>query len=287
MAGARDATVVPADSAFVEQGASLGSGQVRALRAPRVLLAWDAPTVSLSAGWARYVIERRYGQAVTAVRVATLPRTDLSKYDVIVLPQGSYSPAIGAELLRRLKEWISGGGTLVTLGEASRWASRASVGLLGAASELRDGRPETETPPKPNTDAPARPFDYESAITPAQERPELVPGAILRVSLDADHWLTAGADGEIQVMVESQRVFTPIPLDKGRNVGIYQTRDRLVASGLVWDEVQQGLARKAYVIEQPSGQGRIIAFAEDPNARAYAESSSLLFMNAILLGASR
>ena len=112
----------------------------------------------------------------------------------------------------------------------------------------------------------------------------MVPGAILRVSLDVDHWLAAGADGEIQVMVESQRVFTPITLDKGRNVGVYQARDTLVASGLVWDQVQQGLARKAYLIEQPMGQGRIIAFAEDPNARAYAEASSLLFMNAILLG---
>ena len=175
----------------------------------------------------------------------------------------------------------------ITLGEASRWAARSSVALLSTASELRDGRAETETPPKPSTEAPARPFDYESAITPAQERPELVPGAILRVSLDVDHWLAAGADGEIQVMVESQRVFTPITLDKGRNVGVYQARDTLVASGLVWDQVQQGLARKAYLIEQPMGQGRIIAFAEDPNPRAYAEASSLLFMNAILLGAAR
>jgi hypothetical protein len=32
------------------------------------------------------------------------------------------------------------------------------------------------------------------------------------------------------------------------------------------------------------GRGRVIAFAEDPNYRAFAEASELLFINAVLLG---
>ena len=35
------------------------------------------------------------------------------------------------------------------------------------------------------------------------------------------------------------------------------------------------------------GSGQIIAFAEDPNYRAYAEATQLLFMNAVLLGPGR
>ena len=57
------ADVVAVDSAFTEAGISLGSNEVVALKAPRVLLAWDAPTSSQSAGWARYVLERRFGAA--------------------------------------------------------------------------------------------------------------------------------------------------------------------------------------------------------------------------------
>jgi len=34
------------------------------------------------------------------------------------------------------------------------------------------------------------------------------------------------------------------------------------------------------------GQGHIIAFAEDPNYRAYAEATEFLFINAVLLGAA-
>jgi hypothetical protein len=45
--------------------------------------------------------------------------------------------------------------------------------------------------------------------------------------------------------------------------------------------------RKAYLIHQPVGRGQPIAFAEDPNYRAYAESTALLFMNGVLLGPGR
>ena len=189
--------------------------------------------------------------------------------------------------LRRLKDWIDAGGTLVTLGEASRWATREGVGLLDARTELRDGSPESEAPPKPKADASKAPFDYDKAIAPPAERPELVPGAILRVTLDPEHPLGAGTDGEVQAMVESQRVFTPVTLDKGRNVGIYAKKDRLVASGIAWPESRDQLPQKAYLIEQPMGRGRVVAFAEDPNARAFAETTQLLFVNAILFGPAR
>jgi len=32
------------------------------------------------------------------------------------------------------------------------------------------------------------------------------------------------------------------------------------------------------------GDGRLVAFAEDPNFRGYAEATELLFANAVLLG---
>jgi hypothetical protein len=38
-------------------------------------------------------------------------------------------------------------------------------------------------------------------------------------------------------------------------------------------------------MHEPLGRGHVIAFAEDPNYRAYAEATQLLFINAVLLGA--
>ena len=287
IAARHGAEVIPIDTGYVEAGISLGSGEVVPLRAPRVLLLWDSPASSLSAGWTRYVLERRFGQSVTTVRSASLRRVDLRRFDVIVLPSGSYSATFGGDALRLLKDWIAAGGTLITLAEASRWASRESVGLLGTRTELRDGRPESDTPEKEAAkkgETPPKPIDLEKAIQPEQESPDTTPGALLRVHLDLEHWLSAGTDGTIQSIVEGRRVFTPLKLDKGRNVGTYAKKEQLVTGGLAWEESQLLLAQKAFLMHQQLGRGHIIAFAEDPNYRAFPEATQLLFINAVLLG---
>ena len=73
-------------------------------------------------------------------------------------------------------------------------------------------------------------------------------------------------------------------LDEGTNVGVYASKEQVVASGLVWDETRDQLAGKAFLMHQPVGDGHVVAFAEDPNYRGYAEATELLFMNAVLLG---
>jgi hypothetical protein len=284
------AEVVPVDSTYVESGTSLGSNDVAPLKAPKVLLAWDAPASSLSAGWTRYVLERRFGQPVTIVRASSLGRAPLAEYDVLVLPSGSYGSQIGEAVLARIKDWLRAGGTLVTLAEASRWATGANVGLLDTKTLLKDGKPDVPPPSGEGgrgggaAAAGDQPFDYDKAIQPERERPASQPGAILRVTIDTDHWLSAGHDAEIQTMIEGNRVFAPIKLNAGRNVGVYATKDTLIASGLIWPEDQDLLVRKAFLIHQPFGQGHVVAFAEDATYRAYAEATMLLFMNAVLLG---
>ncbi len=323
LAAKHGAEVVPIDSTYVEEGTSLGSNDVAFVKPPRVLLAWDQPTSSLSAGWTRYVLERRYGQRTTIVRTASLGRVDLADYDVVVLPSGNFAGQIGDSVLARLKDWIRLGGTLVTLADATRWAATSAAGLLDTKALLKDGRPDTpettgpapsggtsSTPPAPaaagadkgaaapaagadkaagaaTKDQPVEPspgFDYDKAIQPDRERPDAQPGALLRATVDTDHWLSAGQDGEVQVVIEGSRVFAPIKLDAGRNVVYYAGKETLVASGLIWPEGQDLLVRKAYLMHQPMGQGHVIAFAEDANYRAYAEATMLLFMNAVLLG---
>ncbi len=280
------ADIVPIDESWTDAGISLGSSQVVALRAPRVAMAWDSPAQTGSAGWARYVLERRFGQAVTVFRTETLRRVDLRDFDVLVLPAGNYSEALGEDGIRRLKDWARAGGTLITLGEASRWSTREKVGLLETRTELRGGKPDVEPPAddKKTAEEPKKPFDLEQAIQPDREPPDSTPGAIMRVVLDMEHWLSAGLDGEIQAIVEGQRIFTPIKLDKGRNVGVYAPKDRLVAAGFTWDNPKAQMPQKAFLLHQPIGQGHIIAFAEDPNYRAIPEATELLFINAVLLG---
>lgn len=277
------AEVVPIDDAYVTEGASLGANSVRSLRAPRILLAYDEPASSYSTGWARYVLEQRYGLPVTAVRGRSLGRVDLADYDVIVLPSGNYSDVIGSGLLDQLRNWMSDGGTLITVANSTSWATRA--GLLSTTAERRGGRAAGTDAPSDGT--PEQPIEYLDEIVPDDESPEGIPGAIIRVILDTNHWMSSGTDGEIGVLVEGSRVFTPMTLDDGTNVGRYGPMEDLVLSGIVWEEARPQLASKAFLMLEGYGSGQIIAFAEDPNYRAYAEATQLLFMNAILLGPGR
>ncbi len=285
------AELVPIDSTWVDDGTSLGSNDVAPLKVPKVLQVWDTPTQSLSAGWMRYALERRFGVSPTTVRASSLGRANFNDYDVIVLPSGTYGGSINEALLNRIKDWLRAGGTLVTVAEASRWATGSGVGLLDTTTLLKDGRPDVPPPagcsgaveaqstaPKPGE------FDYDKAIQPDRERPASQPGAILRVTLDTNHWLTAGHDADAQVMIEGNRVFAPLKLNSGRNVGVYATKDKLIASGLIWPDAQDILVQKAFLMHQPFGQGHVIAFAEEPNYRAFTEATMLLFMNAVLLG---
>ena len=296
IAARHGAEIVPIRETWTESGISLGSGRTAVMRLPRVLLAWDTPASSLSAGWSRYVLEQRYGLRVTAMRASTLQNFDMKDYDVLVLPSGTYN--LSDDALRRLKDWIRNGGTLITLAEATRWAARDRVGLLSTDPLYRDGTPQKDAPEagaappgggggggagaKPD---PSKPFDFDKAIQPEREQPENLPGAMLRVTLYPYHWLTAGHDADIQVIAEGTRVFAPLKLDAGTNVAIYAPVEKLVAGGHVWKEALPLLSQRAYLMHQPSGRGHVIGFAEDPNYRAYAEATQLLFINAVLLGA--
>ena len=240
---------VAANTGFVDAGISLGSNQVRPLKAPRVLLAWDTPTDSYSAGWTRYVLERHFGQPASIVRVASLPKLSFYDFDVIVLPAGDYSAIAPPDFAAKLEAWMQDGGILVTLSDASVWAS--GTALLAS----------------------------EAGRTPAR-----TPGALARVVLDDQHWLSSGTDGEIQMLVNGRRVLSPVSLDVGVNAGTYASSEHVRASGLIWDDVTEALAETAAVIYQRHGRGGIVAFAEDPNYRAYNEASMLLFINAVLIG---
>jgi hypothetical protein len=61
---------------------------------------------------------------------------------VLVLPSGTYS--FNEDGLRRLRDWIRNGGTLITIAEASRWAARDRNNLLSTNTLWRDGTPERE-----------------------------------------------------------------------------------------------------------------------------------------------
>ncbi len=279
------AEITATNSSWVEEGVNFGSNNVQFLKKPKIALAYNRPVSAYSVGWTRYLIEQAYGYPVTLLHANQLSGADLSKYNVLVLPdaRGGYSSAISESGVGRIKDWLRSGGTLVTYANGALWLSDKKVGLLATEREQKGGKPEKEKKEKPNADAP---FDVEKAIQPEKEWPAAISGAICRVALDGEHWLGFGYDGDTNVMMQSNRIFTPLKLDKGRNVGLYAAEDDLVVSGFTWEETKKQLANKAFLMHQRFGRGNVVAFAEDPNFRAYMDGLNVLLFNALFFGPS-
>jgi hypothetical protein len=288
------ADVVPTDTGWVDDGVNFGSRYVSLMKKPVIAMAWDRPVSALSAGAARFVLERQFGYPVTVVRVSSFGAADLSKFDAIVLPDagqgGSYADAFGPNGIRRLKEWVGNGGTLIGIQGGMSFLADARVGLLAVSPEAlaREKKAEPVKPEPGVAQVPGKLLtsdgDFESAIQPDTGTPDAVQGVIVRARVDQDHWLSVGVPPTVMALAEGRTMYTPVKLDKGVNVAYFETADKLVASGYMWKENKAQMAYKPLAVVAREGRGTVIGFSADPNFRGYMDSLNMLFVNAVFRG---
>ena len=275
----------PTNTSWVEDGISFGSGRVRYLKKPKVALAWDRPTGSYSAGWARFLIEQSFHYPVTIIRTEQLARTDMSDFDVLIMPDGGffgggYSGVLGERAIAGLSDWIRGGGTLITLGAATRWLTEENVDLLPTTRKVKEIAEDAD----PTQTVDGVPTGLPAGVLPEQAQPTGLPGPILRAQLDPEHWLAFGYGDHINLIAQSRNVYEPITIDQGLNVATYLPVDELLVTGVAWDDELELIAGTPYLMHRSLGGGHIVAFAEDPNFRAYFDGLNGLFMNAVFMG---
>jgi hypothetical protein len=113
--------------------------------------------------------------------------------------------------------------------------------------------------------------------------PEAVPGAIMRATLDRRTPLTYGYENAtLPVLVDSAYFFRPSK--EGTNAVVFNadTTQPLHVAGFVWPTTESLLRGTAYVIDEPTGRGHVVLFAEDPNFRAIWRSTTRMFFNSFL-----
>jgi hypothetical protein len=293
LAAATGAEIAGTDSGWVEEGANFGSRHVGELRRPTVALAWDRPVASTATGATRYVLERQYHYPVTPIRAQSLGNADLSKVQVLILPDGAgdgYAAAFGTNGIRRLKDWVMAGGTIVAVEGALEFLGDPKVGLLDLVRE-NAARPAGDDKKTPEKTTPVETrvagklltneADYQKAIQAEKEMPDEVPGVLVRARLDPDHWITAGASPTVNALFNGRDIFSPMKTDKGVNAALFLASDKLVASGYLWRENRDQLAYKPLVVVERQGRGYVIGFTADPCFRAYLDGMNVLFLNAV------
>ncbi|PTB84674.1 peptidase M14, partial [Pseudidiomarina aestuarii] len=235
---ARDsgAQVDGVDRSWVLEGPNFGSMNVNRVHAPNVAMAWDEPFSSLNAGHTRFVIEQQFNYPVTAIRTEQLARSNLSHYQVLILPAlaGNFSYALGEAGLANLKDWVQKGGVLITLGTATRWA--VDNDLLASAREaaITDKEPGHGDENRVDGLLLETAKDLAHYIQADEADPYWTAGILARGEVDQDHWLAAGVMPEVVSITVGNDIYRPLTIDNGRNIVSYAAADRVVASGYLW-----------------------------------------------------
>ena len=297
LAEASGAEVYAINSGWTESGPNFGSNFVQLMRKPEIAIAWDTPAATGSAGATRFVLERQFGYPTTPIRTANLGTADLSRFNVLILPdtgQGGYATTINAAGIDNIKRWVSNGGTIVGIEGGLTFLADSRTGLLATAVEnkalgVQPDAPKpaaggTTPPPPPQGKILATEADYAKAVLPASEAPDTVPGAIVRGKVDQEYWATAGVPPAVYAMYTGRAIYSPLTADKGVNAVTYEGPEQVLAGGYMWDENKKQLARKPMMMVATQGRGVVIGFASDPNFRAYLDGMNLLFLNAVFRG---
>jgi hypothetical protein len=299
------AEVLAVNSSWVDDGIDFGSNNSSVLRKPSIAMIWDTPVSSQNAGATRFLLERQYGYPVTVIRASQAGSADLSRYNVLILPDtgfgGGYAQQFGGGGADRLKAWVRAGGTIVAIGGAINYLASPQLGLLNLQQErlVREGtsapgarsaeaaKPAPGAAAAPSSAGPVpgklftKPEDLEKATTAENAMPDSVAGVLVRATVDRETWITAGLPPTLHVLVNGSAIYSPLREDQGSNAVVYAAPDQLVASGYMWEENRKQLAFKPFVAVQSEGRGNVVAFTADPNYRAYMDGLNVLFLNAV------
>lgn len=277
-----EANLYGTDTAWFDAGPSFGSDAVLPLQAPSIAMLWGQPTNAMSAGWMRFMLEQRLHYPVTALRTERVAGYDLDRYDVLIMPGswGSYHDVLGARGAEHIRDWVARGGVLIALDNAVEWLMHKDVGLLDTVREQRDGSLEQGLEAHPREAI----SDPQAMILPREESPEPVFGALLRVYFDTSHWLGYGMPVSHGVLVDSNRILRPLRLNQGSNVGRFADPDNIHIAGFGTENGIKAFAHKPFLMETGHRRGRVIAFTEDPNFRAFMRGLEPLLVNAIFYG---
>jgi hypothetical protein len=287
---------VPVDaieSAFPDSGqVGVGSRSVEPVFPPRILVAMGTGVSQPSYGATWHFLEQELRQPFTAVALSAIGRMNtMADYNVLIIPTGARATMqreLGDGGADRLKRWVQDGGVVIGYGGGAELLGKGGIQLstvqpVGAeADTARAGAQRRDTLPSGEQYTPP----LASPTGGATQRPEDVPGAIFRTTLDPLHWLTAGYErAHLAVMLDGSTMLKAS--EKGDNPVAF-VGDSLVLSGFVWPgNTERLLKGTVWAATERIGRGHAVLFASDPLFRAFWRGTARLLTNAMLLGTGR
>lgn len=275
------ALVTALQTAWPDSGMGVGSEAVRALHAPKILLAAGDGVAHTSFGSLWFHLERELGVNVVPIELAALGRVDLARYNLLILPDGSAGTmfrSLGDA--DRLTRWVREGGSIIAIGGAIDLLARDELALTTVKPAARDTA-AADADTLAGVSPPLR-----SPTAPGDNVPESVPGIIAKATLDRTHWLAYGYDSDNLAVLFGGSSFLQ-PSRRGDNP-VTILGDDAVISGFTWPgNTERLLDRTVWAAVENVGRGRVVLFAEDPLFRAFWRGPAGLLHNAMLMAPAR
>ncbi len=274
-ANAHQIRLETSSTGYVDTGKDFGSGDVRAIQAPKVALVGGPSVSSLGFGEIWHFFEQELDYPLTVLELQQFASADLSTYNTIVFPSGNYG-SLGEAGLRKLSDWISAGGKLIAIeGAVGYFSGKEGYGLSAFLTD--EERKEAEK--KREKDAAVdRVTAYQT-----RERSRIsnaVSGAVFEVKIDDTYPLGYGTAGKYYTLKNSGQRYAY--LKNGINVGIIpdETYHR---TGFVGAKAKESLKESLVFGVEHKGRGQVIYLVDNPMFRGFWNQGKLIMSNALFM----
>jgi hypothetical protein len=247
------------------QGIDLGSNYFAVLDKPEILLFVGGSSRSPDAGEIWHLFDQRYKIPVTLADTKDFSSINLSKYNTIILPGGSYNEWDKQET-ENLKRWVQQGGTLIACKSAVNWAAKND---FGKTKFKKDAKPDSTL----NVSYDSREKDRNINV---------ISGAIFNSHLDVSHPLCYGyTENTLPVFKVGNQVAEPLGIKYSEPV---KFTEEPFLSGFVSDKNLDQIKNAPVVSVQNIGRGKIICYHENMTFRGIWLGTNKLLANGVFFG---
>ena len=261
---------------FVSSGKDFGSTSVAYLKPPKVALLSGDGVSSLSFGSIWHFFEQQINYPVTVLDTDYFSGVKLSKYDVIILPNGNYRQVLGNEKLKKVKEWVQNGGRLIAIDRALNTFSSSKE------FDLSNFKDDDEKKEKEKADKSLKEKLELEAYDNRERRSvsNIITGSVFNATMDNTHPLGFGFSKQYQTLRLNGNRYAY--LKDGVNVSVIKTKkDQL--SGFAGSNALKNIDKSLVFGVESKGRGEVIYLADDPLFRSFWENGKLVFCNAVFL----
>jgi hypothetical protein len=247
-------------------GVDLGSNSMANIRAPRVMMFGGTGTSATDVGEIWHLMDQRFGIPVSIVDVDRFNAINTARYNVIIMPSGSYSN-LDKNAQDKLRTWIAGGGTLIATEDATNWLARNGMTKV----IFRDAADKKDT-------TAMLPYYLRSD----EQRAKDMAGSLFEAKLDPTHPLCYGYGQNTVSVFKSNTLFMDQNNDPYDSPVMYT--DNPLQSGYLYRGYRDKVKNSAVVNIDQLGRGRVISMVDNLNFRAFWLGTSKIFLNAVVFG---